>query len=613
MTTVLLLQKILRRVKNFLKYAHARITRITYKRKVHSFSRQQVLQFQRPAEKNVWIEIPTLSDNQIAQALAGKITIFGHTTQTSKDEPRWHHDLRLPAEQNPAIATTFSFDIAVKESDDQDPTVFGFDIKYPWERTRFQHLLPLGKAFKKNTHRSDIFDFFTQEIESWITHNPYLQGPCWMNAMEVGIRATNLIWLISFFYTEQTAKTHESFWNSYLTTLLEHAQFIANYWEDYDAPNNHYLLNLTGSWYLARFFALHSLFPFGNLTALWQRVCQGFNQQLNDDGTQYESSTAYHGLVIQSLQHLVQLNLMSAYTLTPELSEKLSKGSQFLADSFAHTTNTQVKIGDDDCGCLVWPLTAALIPDVHHTRKQDVIPVVRYYPDFGVVFVSNNAWHISLRTKSFQPQTPTGHAHADILGITVTHKVTAIITDPGSGCYTANASTRNKLRTWNAHSTLWQEERPRFDFSKLFSLGGKPIATIAPIFSGAPHAPTITAQYSNGQILFTRSIKLDSHHDALLITDSACSAISQTNFSLKTTMPFTPKVDPVALGPTTYEFVTPSSSLIMSCKKTAFILQNSLFSEQYGSVVHTKQIVAESVTPYHDCIEIRSKTQTSEI
>jgi len=612
MITITLLRKILRRVKNSIKYVHARVAHTFHKRNIRSFSRQLTFQFQRPLEQDVWIDIPTPSPEEITQILAGKITIFDYTTHTSKERPDWHHDLRLSPQHNPNIATTFSFDIKIQETASKNLQEMGFDIKYPWERSRLQYLLPLGKAFHKNIHAHESFEFFKHELESWISHNPYLHGPNWMNAMEVSIRSTTMLWLLSFFYTEDTAKTHEAFWNSYITSLLEHAQFIATYWEDYDAPNNHYLFNLTGSWYLARFFSLHGLFPFGKITTLWKSICDGFNYQLSADGTLYESSTAYHGLALQCLQHIFQLNIMSQYGLPTELKEKLVRGTQFLSDSFYNNTN-QVVIGDSDSGYLVWPLVASLIPDLYKAKKQDDHPIVQHYQNFGLVFITNKNWHISLRTKSFQQKKPTGHAHADLLGITVSYQGNAIIVDPGTGCYTANTTIRNTLRSWDTHSTLWQPNVSLFDFSKLFSIGGSPVPKIPVIFSGAPHAPAVTAQYNNGQILFTRSLKLDSQLDSLFITDSANSAISQKNFSFKTALTIDPSINIASLAPTFHDLTNETKTLALRCKKTDFSAQPQIFSQNYGVITATKQLVAECITPYHDCLEIRLKTQTPEI
>lgn len=602
------LQKILRRIKNTLKYAHARYAHATHRHSTLNFSRQLTLQFQHPTERNVWTEIPTLSDEEIAQAIAGKIILFGHTTYIQKNNPRWHHDLRLPPEQNPDFSKTFSFDIRLKEFSSSNPALFGFDIKYPWERSRLQYLLPLGKTFKNNQERIELFTFFKEELESWIAHNSYLTGPCWMNAMEVAIRGTNMLWLLSFFYTEHNAKTHESFWNLYLTVLLQHAQFIAKYWEDYDVPNNHYLLNLTGAWYLARFFALHQIFPFGNLDTLWTNVCTGFDQQLNNDGTLYEHSTAYHSLVIQSLQHLDQQNVLSPYTMPAALKEKLRKGTQFLADCYPQDALRPILIGDDDSGSLVWQIIPQLIPDAFCDKKTEEAPIIRYYPDFGIVFFINKTWHVSLRTKSFQPRTPTGHAHADVLGITLYHEKTPILIDPGTGTYTANTTTRNILRSWAQHSTLWQPDHLRFDFSRLFSLRGTHIPEIQPIFSGPPLAPVATAQYSNGKVLFTRSVKLDIVHKAVLITDSASSTISLANFPIKTTLNLAPKIKIMPHGPTFYDLECGNHTVTLRCKKTSFSVRDGLFSLHYGKAIPTKQLVAEGVTPYHDCLELRIKT-----
>ena len=163
----------------------------------------------------------------------------------------------------------FSFKIPLKENTNSNIEAFEGDIKTLWEHARFAHLLSAGEEFStdKITNKYLQNDFFA-EIATWQEQNPYLHGICWINGMEVSIRAINLLWLFNFFYTKPQTPNEETFWQNYLNSLFAHATFIQHYWEDYDKPNNHYLLNLTGAWYLALFFEKLDIFPFGSRDAL---------------------------------------------------------------------------------------------------------------------------------------------------------------------------------------------------------------------------------------------------------------------------------------------------------------------------------------------------------
>ena len=604
----LLVQKVIRRIKNFSKYWHAYTTYLVSTKKIQSFERQPTLQFKLFAPEDVWSKKPEPTQEEIQSLLSRKITLFGHETQTSYEKPRWHDDLRLPPQNNPILERFFSFNIKIIESSYENTQKQAFDIKYPWERSRLQYLLPLGVEFQKNPDaNTHLFDFFKEEFSSWNDHNPYLCGTNWMNAMEVGIRAVSLLWLLSYFYTETTSKTHKKFWDLYLTVLQKHATFINNYWEDYDYPNNHYLLNLTAAWFLARFFAHHDFFPFGNLKILWNKVCSGFDAQLNYDGTSYEGSTAYHRLITQSLQHIAQLNAISEYKFPDQLTQKFHRSIQFLSDCTIPSTNTLITIGDDDSGFLAFQINAQCIPTVFKKRTENQTPFVKQYPDFGLTFIMNHDWHISLRTRSFNERSPRGHFHADLLSITLAYQGIPIIIDPGSGCYTANTQARNKLRNWESHSTLWELNTTLFGFNKLFSIEGPPLPAIPVMLTGAPHAPNITAQYSSHGIMFTRSIKLDMQLSKVFITDTACGLVQNNKNDFSHSIIFAPDVQLYEEEPTRWNAIAADKHIVLASKRTLFLKDETLYAKSYGNITSTQKLIAENQTPYHDILEISIK------
>lgn len=549
-------------------------------------------------------EIPT--QKEIDALLLGSVTVFGHTTIIDHNNPRWHDDLRLSADKNPHHNQTFSLNIVPQESSSPVPNSFGYDIKYPWERSRLQHLIPLGKAYANDKENNEkLFSFFKAEINSWISHNPFMRGVNWMNAMEVGIRASNLIWLFDFFYSEKTAKSDAVFWNLYINMLVRHSEFINSHWEDFDKPNNHYLLNLTGAWYLATFFKHFHFSPFGKLDALWEKVCTGFNEQINNDGTSYEGSTSYHRLIIQALRHVERLGKVTQHELPQGLTKKLYKGIQFLADC-KFNDNELVQIGDNDSGYLVAPLQIHKLPDAFAAEKLQANPSVGEYPDFGCIFIMNKDWHISLRTKSFDEKSPRGHFHQDLLSVTVAYQGTPFVVDAGTGCYTSNTTTRNNLRSWAAHSNIHKKTPNDESLTDLFDIKGETIATAEPFIAGSQNAPTITAQYKTAELSFTRSVKLNGEQHVCTITDVVENLVgTQTN--LESSVILDARVIPDITTNNLIQLQNKDPILVLEHSTEHFVLNSTHISPAYGALTRSTKLSTTFSTPHHGTFKFTPK------
>jgi hypothetical protein len=482
----------------------------------------------------------------------------------------------------PEWQNQFSFKIPLRENTNSNIEIFDGDIKTSWEHARFAHLLWAGFDFEKDpiTNKHLQNDFFA-EIATWQEQNPYLHGICWMNAMEVSIRAINLLWLFNFFYTKPQAPHEELFWQNYLNSLFAHATFIQNYWEDYDKPNNHYLLNLTGAWYLALFFEKLDIFPFGSRDALWQKVCVGFDLQLQSDGTLYEGSTNYHKLVMQSLQHLSLLNKNNNFSFPEGLKGKFTRGIQFLADS-KNTPTSIVQIGDNDSSFIVAPINLMLISDANAEKKMQIPAHVKEYSDFGIVFIINQHWHISFRTKSFDSYNPTGHFHADLLGITVTFNSESIIVDPGTGCYTGNRLTRNYLRSWQSHSTFYASNNSALNFSSLFKIDGSYLTPAPILINTGTNTTTVTAQYEYRKISYTRSLKLDVLRNIFSITDTVQSKNVQTEPETSSNLIFSPEIQITKKDTNFFELNGKNCNLILKTTASNVVIKEGLYSKEYG-------------------------------
>jgi hypothetical protein len=72
------------------------------------------------------------------------------------------------------------------------------DVKVPWELSRCQHFVTLGKAYWY-TGNEKYAKKIVSQIESWIAQNPVELGVNWACTMDVAIRAVNWIWGYYFF------------------------------------------------------------------------------------------------------------------------------------------------------------------------------------------------------------------------------------------------------------------------------------------------------------------------------------------------------------------------------------------------------------------------------
>ncbi len=118
----------------------------------------------------------------------------------------------------------------------------GRDIKLPWELSRFHHAVTLGQCYAISGDERYAREFAAQ-LAHWWADNPPGYGIHWANAMEVAIRAANLIWAFELAVAAKTAIT-EKFTVAYLNSLFTHGRYIFDHLEDYYPANNHYLANM---------------------------------------------------------------------------------------------------------------------------------------------------------------------------------------------------------------------------------------------------------------------------------------------------------------------------------------------------------------------------------
>ena len=125
------------------------------------------------------------------------------------------------------------------------------DVKIPWELSRCQHFVTLGKAYWL-TKNEKYAEEFANEIESWLDNNPIGFGVNWACTMDVAIRVVNWIWGYCFFMDSK--RLTNEFKLKFIKNLYLHGKFIIENLEYGFLRGNHYLSNIVGLIYLGILF-----------------------------------------------------------------------------------------------------------------------------------------------------------------------------------------------------------------------------------------------------------------------------------------------------------------------------------------------------------------------
>ena len=260
-----------------------------------------------------------------------------------------------------------------------------YDVKVPWELSRCQHFVTLGKAYwfvKEHEVQGAKCEVkepekyareFVNQVSDWIDSNPPKLGVNWVCAMDVAIRAVNWIW--GYYFFKDSPCLTDEFLLKFLENILAHGRHIMNNLENKGTvTSNHYLSDIAGLVYLG------VMFPEFKEARKWrefgiQELINEMEKQVYPDGTDYEASISYHRLVTElflsaTILCLKNSNSMSAIqslkfgndlehrTLSAEQSifpdwymERLEKMIEFVM-YYTKPDGTAPQIGDNDDGRL---------------------------------------------------------------------------------------------------------------------------------------------------------------------------------------------------------------------------------------------------------------------
>src|SRR5688572_4453397 len=212
----------------------------------------------------------------------------------------------------------------------------GSDVRVLWELNRLGYLLRLDDAGE-----------FLDQLHSWDDQNPYGRGPNWACAMEVALRAMNV--LAAFERFRNSPQIDANALMFVLRLLQQHGRYIENNLEfSYIATSNHYLSDVTGLLWLG------VLLPELSEAKNWREfglaeLLREMDKQILADGADYESSTGYHRFVLELFLYSLVLCRENKIQIDSKYWQKLHQMLEYVK-AYLRPDGFAPLIGDTDGG-----------------------------------------------------------------------------------------------------------------------------------------------------------------------------------------------------------------------------------------------------------------------
>lgn len=175
---------------------------------------------------------------------------------------------------------------------------YGVDIKLPWEFSRLQHLpqMAIWAIDDECNNSEDVAKEILDQILDFWSSNPLYMGPNWMCAMDVAIRAVNILMAINILIPRFQYLICDKKKAVLSDSIYHHGKFIIDNLEySAELTSNHYSANIVGLLFISYFLTSTEE------TDCWlafsiQEIFSEINKQYCGDGGNFERSSSYHRL-----------------------------------------------------------------------------------------------------------------------------------------------------------------------------------------------------------------------------------------------------------------------------------------------------------------------------
>jgi hypothetical protein len=364
----------------------------------------------------------------------------------------------------------------------------GSDVRVLWELNRLGQLLTLGRAYASTRDESLAEEFFAQ-IEGWRAQNPVGFGPNWSCAMEVALRAINL--LAAFRLFRGSRALDESRLSLLLSLFDAHGRHVRRNLEySYIATGNHYLSDVTGLLWLG--LCLPELGAARSWRAFALReLARELEAQVLPDGADCEASTGYQRFVTELFlysfllcrangveieeRHWSRVRSMLEYVrayvrpdgraplvgdtdggqVLPLIRRDADEHAPLLAVGAAAFRESRFKLYDEAPPELFW-LTGAegsrAYLELETTGERAAESTA--FESAGACVLRRDDLYLMLNASGAGLGGRGAHGHNDALSIEVSACGVSFIADAGTYVYTSDLKARGLFRSTAYHSTV---------------------------------------------------------------------------------------------------------------------------------------------------------------
>lgn len=333
----------------------------------------------------------------------------------------------------------------------------GSDIRIVWELNRLGHFITLGQAYTF-TKDERFTTAFLEQLRTWHEQNPYGRGPNWQCAMEVALRAINLIAASEMF--RASPQIDRKF---LLRLFQQHGNYIRRNLEfSYIATSNHYLSDVAGLLWLG------VMAPELRDAESWRRfglreLLREMDKQVLPDGADFESSTGYHRFVTELFLYSLVLCRDNGIPIQQRYWDKLYAMLLYIR-GYLRPDGFAPLIGDTDGGQFL-PLKQRKADDHRYLLELGAAvfndPMLREpevdskaFPHAGTYIMRDDDLYLCFNANGAGIGGRGSHGHNDKLSIEISAGGRPFIVDPGTYMYTGDLQRRHDFRSTAYHSTV---------------------------------------------------------------------------------------------------------------------------------------------------------------
>lgn len=359
------------------------------------------------------------------------------------------------------------------------------DVKFPWELSRMQWMIPVGQAFAL-TNDEKYARFAKEVLTDWIRKNPYAQSVNWTCTMEVALRILVWTWFFQVF-NRSAAWQDTAFLERFISSLFLHAEFTSGHLEYSDINGNHYTADASGLVFAGLFFR-HCRAGQSWLRQGWDILQSEILRQVFPDGVNFEASTAYHRLVLELFLYPAIFRQKCELTVPLPVGERILAMARFTR-AYTRKDGNCPLWGDADNGRAL-PFGQQNINDHRYlvtlvgfafgdAELQNAFPGTQEeaywifgkkacqgsqpsgamllksegFSEGGFYIMRNKKDHIFIDCGPVGLAGRGGHGHNDCLSLEAMLDDVELIRDSGTYLYTASFEERNNFRSTGYHNT----------------------------------------------------------------------------------------------------------------------------------------------------------------